>query len=183
MGSRSVRVGCAAAARQLSNGRPNNLGFLCIFATIELVAGSAGLSGSGLDIFEIGIFLMGIAAAVVFFWVGTRGTAHELLVDTFRRQFRSAVRGYRGTDRIEETHDFANVESAFVRRRSQRARNGEFSLRTRSEENGVTMLSGNAEALSNLHVILSRMISTPLRASRATNSLSALGQTASVAAQ
>ena len=142
------------------------MGFLCIFGTFGVVAGSTGLSGSKLDLFEAGIFMTGAVLATLFFWIGTRGTAMEIQVDTFRRQFRTAVRNHKGIDRVIEVHDFDLIDSAFVHRVSQRAPFGSFSVRTPTEPRGIALISGNIRAIQNMHAVLSLLAKTkpaPLR--------------------
>lgn len=130
------------------------MGFLCIFGTFGIVAGSTGLSGSKLDLFEAGILMTGVVLATLFFWIGTRGTGMEIQVDTFRRQFRTAVRNHKGVDRVLEVHSFDVIDSAFVHRFSQHSPNGSFSIRTEREPRGIALLSGNIRAIQNIHAVL-----------------------------
>lgn len=155
----SVRPGPAARRRAtMVEWAAQYMAFLTIFATVGAVASSAGLSGEAVDIFEAGIVALGFGVAAAFFWVGTRGTALELQVDTYRRQFRTAIRNWRGSERIMEIHDFNNVESAFVHRRTQRERSARFCVRTRSEPEGVEMITGDPTALGALHEVLARSL-------------------------
>lgn len=139
------------------------MAFLSIFGTFGIVAGVNGLSGTRLDVFEIGIFMCGVALAAFFFWVSLRGTAQELQVDQHRHQFRTAFRNYRGAVRIIEIHDFSTIESAFVHKLSQRSRTGSLSVRTLGDPDGVVLLSGHAKSLSNLHLVLARLLRSKTR--------------------
>ncbi len=155
----SIRPGKALRRRAtLVEWTAQYMAFLTIFCTFGLVAGSTGLSGSKLDLFEAGIFMSGAVVATVFFWIGTRGTAMEIQVDTFRHQFRTAIRNHKGIERILEVHDFSSIESAFVHKLGQHAPVGSFSIRTPSEPRGIVLLSGNIRAIQSVHAVLLHVI-------------------------
>jgi hypothetical protein len=155
----SVRPGRQARRRAtLVEWAAQYLGFLSLFAMIGVVVSAGGLSGSKVDVFELGIMFLGLAAAGGFFYIGTRGTAVELQVDTARRELRTAIRNWKGSTRILEVHAMANIESAFVRARGFPLSHGQFLVRTQKDPSGVVLLSGDPDGLHHLHEVLSRPV-------------------------
>ena len=143
------------------------LGFLFVFGTFAVVASTTSLSGTSLDIFEGGILMIGVVAATIFFWIGTRGTAIELQVDRYRHQYRTVVRNHRNAERVLEIHPFSSVDSAFIDKKSADAKTAKLIIRTVNDPQGVILLSGATRALTTLHVVLTNLSGpvkkTPLR--------------------
>lgn len=155
----SVRPGPQARRRAtIVEWAAQYLAFLTIFATVGVVASSSGLSGANVGLPEVGIILVGLTSSLGFFFIGTRGTAEELQVDTRRHEYRTAIRNWRGQDRVQATHALGNVESAFVRMRGFPFKSAQFLVRTRTAPQGTVLLSGDAKSLKHLHEVLSRPV-------------------------
>lgn len=128
------------------------VGFSILFGIVGLLATSAGASAATLDAFVLTILVCGAGLAGFFFWVGFRGTAIEAQVDIARRELRTAVRNWRGQERILETHAFAEIESMFVHRKGQSAR---LCVRTVQEPAGVEIVAADNATLKFLHEVMS----------------------------
>jgi len=155
----SVRPGPMARRRAtIVEWAAQYLGFLSIFMMVGVVASSTGLSGANVGFAELGVIAVGLTSATGFFFIGTRGTATELQVDTKRHEYRVAVRNWRGTDRVQQVFARGNVESAFVRKQGFPASNGQLLVRTAKHPQGTVLLSGDFDGLHHLHEVLSRPV-------------------------
>ena len=180
----SVRPGAARRRRaNLVEWTAQYMGFLTIFATVGLVASSAGLSGMQVDLFEAGILTLCVVVAVIFFWIGTRGTTQELQVDIENGQFRVASRNYRGAERVSEVIPFAEVDSIFVHRQSRLAAKAEFSVRTKAEPRGISILAGKGAAVDHLHTVMTRLMNPAQKAAEVTRYRKAFKQLEAIAAE
>jgi hypothetical protein len=132
------------------------MAFALLFGTLGMILAPQGLGGSGVDVFEFGIAVLGVALAGWFFWIGTRGTAVELQVDQARREIRTAVRNWRNNVRVLESHPFRNVESVFVHKRSQKAEKGKLCIGTYAEPRGIELIEAGSHELRHLYKALAR---------------------------
>ncbi len=153
----TVRPGGSARRRAtLVEWAAHFVGFGLLFGTFGLIIAPGGLNGANLDVFEIGIAVAFVAVSVVFFWIGTRGTAVEIQVDQIRQELRTAVRNWRGRMKVMETYSFGNIESLFVHKRSQRAETGKLCIGTYSEPRGIELIEAGAAELRHLYKALAR---------------------------
>jgi len=155
----SVRPGTAARRRAtLVEWCAQFLGFLSFFAMVGIVVAASGLHGSSVGFAELGVIGVGLTSTFGFFFIGTRGTATELQVDTKRHEYRVAIRNWRGIDRVQTVYALGNVESAFVRKKGFPAKVGQFLVRTPKYPQGVVLMSGDFDGLHHLHEVLSRPV-------------------------